>query len=214
MATAAPATFLLQLRDIGFAYEGPSPVPVLRGLSAAIPAGVTLVRGGDGRGKTTLMRLLAGELRAPAGRLVFQGTPPGAQPADDGHLFWMDPRSEAMDALAVGDYLALQRARYPAFDDALLDALVQGLDLGTHLGKHLYMLSTGSKRKVWMAAALASRAPVTLLDMPFAAVDKASMGCLLTHFQQAAHWPARALVIADYEAPPGVPLAAVIDLGD
>jgi ABC-type transporter Mla maintaining outer membrane lipid asymmetry ATPase subunit MlaF len=34
--------------------------------STAIPPGVTLVRGGEGRGKTTLLRLLAGDLSAVA----------------------------------------------------------------------------------------------------------------------------------------------------
>ena len=76
------------------------------------------------------------------------------------------------------------------------------------------MLSTGSKRKVWLAAACASGAPLTLLDEPFAALDKTSIRCLLGVLGDAAAQPQRAWVLADYVAPPGVPLAWQLDLGD
>ena len=59
---------------------------------------------------------------------------------------------------------------------AVLQHLIQAFELTPHLEKPLYMLSTGSKRKVWLAAAFASGAAVTLLDQPFAALDKASVG--------------------------------------
>jgi energy-coupling factor transporter ATP-binding protein EcfA2 len=74
------------------------------------------------------------------------------------------------------------------------------------------MLSTGSKRKVWLAAAFASGAAVTLLDEPFAALDKASINLVLELLQDAAIHATRAWVVADYEAPRGVPLALTISL--
>jgi energy-coupling factor transporter ATP-binding protein EcfA2 len=74
------------------------------------------------------------------------------------------------------------------------------------------MLSTGSKRKVWLAAALASGAAVTLLDEPFAALDQASINFVLELLADATEHPTRAWVMADYTAPEGVPLAAIIDL--
>ena len=75
------------------------------------------------------------------------------------------------------------------------------------------MLSTGSRRKVWLAAAFASGAGLTLLDQPFAALDKASMGVINELLQKAAGHPERAWVVADYVAPPGVPLAGQAELG-
>jgi energy-coupling factor transporter ATP-binding protein EcfA2 len=104
--------------------------------------------------------------------------------------------------------------RYPDWDEPLLDELIAGLSLTPHVEKPMYMLSTGSKRKVWLAAAFASGAAVTLLDEPFAALDKASIGLVLELLQDAADHPARAWVVADYEAPAQVPLVAVIALGD
>lgn len=82
------------------------------------------------------------------------------------------------------------------------------------MNKQLYMFSAGSKRKVWLAAAFASGAAVTLLDEPFAALDKASIGFVVELLEDAADHPERAWVIADYEAPGDVRLASVIDLGD
>jgi ABC-type Mn2+/Zn2+ transport system ATPase subunit len=76
------------------------------------------------------------------------------------------------------------------------------------------MLSTGTKRKVWLAAAFASGAAVTLLDEPFAALDKTSIGLVIALLQEAAQHPTRAWVVADYAPPQGVALALTIDLGD
>ena len=129
-------------------------------------------------------------------------------------VFWMDPRSTAHDAEVAAQWLATTAARYPQWDAALLQDLCEALDLRPHLDKPLYMLSTGSKRKVWLAAACASGAPLTLLDEPFAALDKTSIRCLLGVLGDAAAQPQRAWVLADYVAPPGVPLAWQLDLGD
>jgi ABC-type Mn2+/Zn2+ transport system ATPase subunit len=85
-----------------------------------------------------------------------------------------------------------------------LNALVEGLGLAEHADKPLYMLSTGSKRKVWLAAAFASGAPLLLIDEPFAALDRASAACVGHWLGRAAQSTNRACVIADYQAPAGL----------
>ena len=50
--------------------------------------------------------------------------------------------------------------------------------------------------------------------MPFAAVDKPSIDFMLKLLRVAADSSGRAFIVADYEAPAGVELAGVIDLGD
>ena len=116
--------------------------------------------------------------------------------------------------MSVPDYFELQRRSHAGFDEAVLADVVAGLGLGEHLHKQLFMLSTGSKRKVFMAAAFASGAALTLLDEPFAAVDAASIGFILKWLKGAVNINNRAWVIADYVAPDGLPLAQTIDLGD
>lgn len=203
---------LMQFKDLRFSYPGRT---LFTGLSHSIPAGVTLVCGGEGSGKSTLLRLLAGALQANAGDLAINGVLLSKQPAVyRQQVFWAEPRSEAFDQMTPPEYFAAQQLAFPAFDTATLPALIEGLDLAPHLHKQLFMLSTGSKRKVWLAAAFASGAPVTLFDQPFSAIDKPSINFLLTLLQDASASQKRAFVIADYEAPIGVRLTSTIDLGN
>ncbi len=210
----APGTsaVVLRLKDLRFHYPERE---LFTHLSADITAGVTLVRGGDGRGKTTLLRLVAGALAAHGGGLQIHGLSLQDQAqAYRRQVFWVDPRSEAFDALTPAEYADSLRGSYAGLDEQLLEELVDGLALAPEMHKQLYMLSTGSKRKVWLAAAFASGAPVTLLDTPFAALDKASAGFVLALLQEAAEHPGRAWLVADHTAPAGVRLAGAIDLGD
>lgn len=195
---------IAQIQALGFGYGSHK---LFDKLTATINPGVTFIQGGDGRGKTTLMRLLAGELKPDSGSIAIGGD-------SSTQLFWLDPRTETFDQIGINDFFSQQRAIYPRFDDAMLARLVTGLDLESHIHKKLFMLSTGSKRKVFIAAGLASGAPVTLLDMPFAAIDKPSKDFLLGQLRLAAVSSDRAIVVADYEPPEDVRLAGLIDLGD
>lgn len=182
--------------------------------STHIPPGVTLVRGDEATGKTTLLRLLAGELRAQSGDFHLHGVPlKPSLSAYQQQVFWADPRSEAWEQTSAADYFQLLPRRYPQFDAQRATELAVSLGLTPHLSKPLYMLSTGSKRKVWLAAAFASGATVTLLDDPFAALDNVSIAFVLTLLRAASQHPTRAWVVAGYEAPADVPLAGVIELG-
>lgn len=207
---AEPA--LLEVQNLHFHYPDRK---LFTRLTVRITPGVTLIRGGDGCGKTTLLRLLAGALPADAGTLHLHQTSLNDQPAAyRQQLFWTEARSEAFDQLTPPEYFEMQSQSWPGFDRQRLTELIKGLDLQAHLHKKLFMLSTGSKRKVWLAAAFASGATVTLLDEPFAALDTPSIRFVAQLLKDAAARQDRAYVIADYEAPDDVPLAAVIDLGD
>ena len=182
--------------------------------SARIGPGVTLVRGDESSGKTTLLRLLSGVLAADRGHLQANGVVLDEQPAAyRQQVFWADPRSDLHDQVVAADYLESQRRLYARFDEQRLATLVEGFALAPHLDKPLYMLSTGSKRKVWLAAAFAAGATITLLDEPFAGLDKGSVGFVLEQLAWAAADTQRAWVVADHGAPANVPLAAVIALG-
>lgn len=202
------------MRVDGLTFNHPGR-PLWTGFNVSIPPGVTLVCGGDGAGKSTLLRLLAGELRAQAGRFVLNGAPVDPMQASyRQHVFWTDMRSEAFEQITPLAYFASLRARYPNWDEAVVADLTEGLSLSPHLHKPIYMLSTGSKRKVWLTAALAAGTAVTLIDDPFSALDKPSIQFLLARFTEAANDPSRAWVLADYQAPGEVPLAGRIDLVD
>lgn len=198
----APAP-LARVRDLHFSY-GAS--PVFSGLNLRIYPGLTLLFGGESCGKTSLLRLLAGLVPAQKGAIEWLWLDP-AQSLGQAHapsVYWMDPRDAQHDAIAARAYFDLLRARHAEFSQADLDALVQDLGLDEQLDKPLYMLSTGSKRKVWLAGAFASRCRLTLLDEPFAALDQRSIARVKAWLNRAAQDTERACVLADYEAPEGV----------
>ncbi len=208
-------SIVLRMHDVGFAYPQR---PLFADLSANLTGGVMLVRGGDGRGKTTLLRLLAGDLPLQSGQLQVKDLCAATQnQAYREQVYWIDPRSLEFDQITAMQFFDQLRLRYPSFpgaDAPQLQALITGLSLDEHIDKPLYMLSTGSKRKVWLAGALAAGAAVTLLDDPFAALDKPSIGFVLAHLRAASSDLTRVCVVAGYEAPADVPLVQVIDLGD
>ena len=207
-----PVIPVLQADGLGFGFA--KQAPLFKDFSLSIPPGVTWVGGDESTGKTTLLVLLAGDLPAQHGSLHIRGLSLSNQAtAYRSEVFWVDPRTQAFDALTPKAYWDGLRKQYRAFDAELLADLIDALDLTQHLAKSLYMPSTGSKRKVFLAGAFASGAAVTLLDEPFAALDKMSVDRLLEILQEAASHPSRAWVVACYEAPRGVALAATVDLG-
>jgi energy-coupling factor transporter ATP-binding protein EcfA2 len=91
--------------------------------------------------------------------------------------------------------------------------LIEGLALEPHLFKQIQMLSSGTRRKVWIAAAFASGAALTLLDDPLAALDKSSALFVLSQMAALAQDGQRALVVGTIRHQ-RMPLAARIDLGE
>ena len=188
---------------------------LLTDFSMDIPAGVTMVRGGDGRGKTSLLRLLAGDLSADSGVLAINAVALAQEPqAYRQQVYYVDPRTEAFDQMTVPDYFASVRQRFTSFDEARLESAVAGLSLTPQLEKKLFMLSTGSKRKVYLAGAFAAGARVNMLDDPFAGLDRSSINFVISNLNALAANPQQAWIVALYEAVEGLQLVAQFDLGD
>lgn len=203
---------VLQADAVGFSYPQGA---VFANVSLHANAGVCLVRGGDGRGKSTLLRVLAGDLPTGSGSLRLKGIDQKAQPdAYKAQVFWMDFKTTVFDSITAKAFMHTTATQHSAFDAQCLPALIEGLSLQEHLDKPLYMLSTGSKRKVWLAAAFASGAALTLLDDPFAALDKPSIRFVTAQLAAAAGQLSRVFVVAHYENLESVPLACQLDLGD
>lgn len=207
-----PSTFsaLLSVRGLRFSWPD-APLWASGTLDLDLPPGVCVLTGDEGCGKTTLLRLLGGELAPQAGQVLWQGLP-ASQAQLTATVAWTDPRTTAHDATRVSDYLARLPERYAHADMGLLNDLLDGFGLQEHLHKTFHMLSAGSRRKVWMASGMASMAPVVLLDQPYAALDVPSMRLLDELLQDAADSTQRLCVVADYVAPPAVQGARVIPL--
>lgn len=203
---------ILHIDRLRFAYPGDPPIAA--GWSARIGAGVTLLHGDTGSGKSTLLRVLAGTLPATGGRLTLAGASlPGPAEAYRRQVFFVDPSTDTFDAMGVQDCAASLRGADVPFDAARWQALVDGFSLAPHLQKKMFMLSTGSKRKVWLATALASKRPLTLLDEPTAGLDAGSMRCLWRTLAAVAQEGGRAIIVASGErVDDDVPLAGTMAL--
>jgi ABC-type multidrug transport system ATPase subunit len=206
-----PPTSLLQIGALGFAYPGQP--AIASNWSAAIGPGVTLLYGDTGAGKSALLQVIAGALPA-TGELSVAGTSLAASPeAYRRNVFFVDPSTDRFDQATVHQCTAALREGDAGFDDARWQALVEGFSLTPHLEKSMFMLSTGSRRKVWLAAALASGRPLVLLDEPAAALDAGSVRCLWRSLCELAEaGTQRAFLVASAERIDTVPLAATIEL--
>ena len=139
-------------------------------------AGLHLVAGDEGVGKTALLCSLAGAMKPRAGRIEYLFNAGEKLQASD--LFWQHPRTELSEVdlkMTCRDWIARRAKDYPQWMAADFERHVEGFALDEHMHKPLLALSTGSLRKLWMAAAWASGAALTLIDEPLAALDKPSM---------------------------------------
>jgi ABC-type multidrug transport system ATPase subunit len=205
---------VIEARGLCVGHPDAPAVPLLQGLDFRLRPGLTLLRGGEGRGKTTLLRVLAGELKPAGGSLI---RPPG-------RIFLPQPADPACDPVPARAWLAAQLAGLdpaervePGDLTTMATPLIEALGLAPHIDKPLFMLSTGSRRKTGLVAAALAGAAVTLIDQPFAALDARSCRIVAELLAEAAESTGRCWVVADHDRPhwlDGIELAGVVDLGD
>ena len=211
---------VLQVDRLCFGYPG-QPALFDR-WSATLPSGLTLLEGDTSSGKSTLLRLLAGELTGElAGALRGTGdvwlagrridTDPSAWRRE---VCWIDPRDPAWDSMRPDELMTAQRALHSGFDEAAWQRHLEAFDLQPHRAKAMYMLSAGTRRKVALAASLSAGCALTLLDEPTAGLDRPSVDWLAQALTEAAGQPGRACLLASaWGLEDRLPLAATLMLG-
>lgn len=133
--------------------------------------------GPNGGGKTTLMRVLTGELAPQAGTCTVSGTVAYVPQTERSRL---DFPVSAADVALMGAYprtpwhRRVSRADRARAADAL-DRVGLAAEAGTRWGE----LSGGQRQRALIARALVQDAEVLLLDEPFAGVDPASADRIL-----------------------------------
>lgn len=203
-------TAVLRAEGLCFSYGAR---PVFTMWSAGFEPGLTWLRGANGTGKSTLLKLLAGALEPFAGRRVAAGVDAAADPLGyRRHVFWCGPGAPAFDHLRAPEFFGFMATLYPRFADAPLADAVDGLGLGPFLRTRIAQLSSGNQRKVALAAALAAGTPVVLLDEPFNALDAGSAAWLHAALGRRATEATAVWLVASHEPPAPQARPAVLDL--
>lgn len=136
------------------------------GLSLELPAGeVVGLLGTNGAGKSTTLKLLAGLLYPDAGEVALEGRPPRrvrekiAFLPERGQIYdWVDPKA------AAGLFSTL----YPDFRPQRFFELLDQLEVPA---RSLGQMSKGQRARFLLAATLARKARLYLLDEPLGGVD-------------------------------------------
>jgi len=179
-----PATTpVVELRDLSFGYGKRL---ILDGLTLTVPRGkVTALMGASGGGKTTVLRLIGGQVRATAGQTLFEGQDVGALDAAGlyaarrrmGMLFQF---GALFTDLSVFDNVAFPLREHTALTQELVrDIVLMKLNAVGLRGARDLMpseISGGMARRVALARAIALDPELIMYDEPFAGLDPISLG--------------------------------------
>lgn len=173
---------MVRIEDVSFAYEERD---VLSHISLRVPRGkVVSIMGSSGCGKTTLLRLIGGQLRPSAGRVLVDGR--SVPDLSNGELFSLRRRMGMLfqmgalfTDLDVFDNVAFQMREHTDLPESMIrDLVLMKLNAVGLRGAHDLMpseLSGGMARRVALARAIALDPALIMYDEPFAGLDPISL---------------------------------------
>ena len=176
---------LVSLRDVRFAYGERE---VLRGIDLSVHRGqVVAIMGGSGCGKTTLLRLIGGQLKASSGVVEVAGSDVGR--LSRSHLYDLRRRMGMLfqfgalfTDMSVFDNVAFPLREHTNLPPSLIHDLVlmklQAVGLRGAAQLRPGELSGGMARRVALARAVALDPMLILYDEPFAGLDPISLGII------------------------------------
>ncbi|MCJ2062375.1 ABC transporter ATP-binding protein/permease [Methylobacterium sp. J-088] len=188
----------LVFEDVGYRYPG-TQTWALRGLSFAVRAGETVALvGGNGAGKTTIVKLMTRLYDPHEGRVLLDGVPLAAYDLNDlrariGAIFQDFVRFD----LTAGENVAVGRIEAAADADRIADAATRGLAApvierlperyAQPLGKRFaggLDLSGGEWQKIALSRAYMRAAEILILDEPTAALDAQAEHDVFARFRE------------------------------
>ena len=177
---------IVELERVSFGYDAAR--PVLHGVSLRIhPGSVVGIMGQSGCGKTTMLRIIAGWLRASAGTSRVLGQDLSTLGTDGifalrrkmGMLFQF---GALFTDMTVFDNVAFQMREHSNLDEDLIsDLVLMKLEAVGLRGAAQLMpaeLSGGMARRVALARAIALDPQLMLYDEPFTGLDPISLGAI------------------------------------
>jgi phospholipid/cholesterol/gamma-HCH transport system ATP-binding protein len=174
---------LVEIRDLQFGYNDR---PLLSGLTMDFPRGkVIAVMGGSGSGKTTVLRLIGGQLRAQQGSVVVDGDEVASLALRDLYLMrrkmgMLFQHGALFTDLSVFDNVAFPVREHTRMPEPMIRDLVlmklHAVGLSNAAELKPAEISGGMARRVALARAVALDPELVMYDEPFAGLDPISMG--------------------------------------
>ena len=186
--TSIPApSSLIELQDVTFSYPGSSGDRIiLKQVTLSVPRGkVTALMGASGGGKTTVLRLIGGQQKAGAGKVIFDGKNVGQMSQSElytarrrmGMLFQF---GALFTDLNVFDNVAFPLREHTTLSASLMrDIVLMKLNAVGLRGARDLMpgeISGGMARRVALARAIVLDPELIMYDEPFAGLDPISLG--------------------------------------
>jgi ABC-2 type transport system ATP-binding protein len=160
---------VVEVDGLGFHFKTRS---VFLGLDLRLAPGLTWLRGRNGRGKTTLLKLLGGALSPASGSIRLDGLDSRRDAlAYRRHSFYCGGEAPALDWLTAGEWLDLHLSLYPDADLAALQTHLHLFGIATVAAQPVSGLSLGQYKKLQLALALALPVRLLLIDEPFNGLD-------------------------------------------
>jgi len=125
--------------------------------------------GRNGAGKTTMMKLLTGQIFASSGTMRVLGESPVENPQVLSRTCFIQESQKYPDGFRPLDVLRIAESLYPFWDEALARDLVADFRLPQK--RAIKKLSRGQLSAVGIIVGLASRAPLTFFDEPYLGLD-------------------------------------------
>ncbi len=184
VSPTCPTEIAVQLKDVTFGYDRRR--PVLRGIDMAIPRGrLVAIMGGSGCGKTTILRLIGGQLRAQSGTITVAGQ--DVQALDRDALFALRRKigmlfqfGALFTDMSVFENIAFPLREHTELPEELVRDLVlmklNAVGLRGAAQLRPSELSGGMARRVALARAIALDPMLVMYDEPFAGLDPISLG--------------------------------------
>jgi len=185
-ASTVPGEPLIAFKDVRIGFDEGE---VLRGISFEVWPGETKVLLGEsGSGKTLLMKMAAGLLRADGGRIWVMGHDLGEMSEDDlldfrRHVGFVFQEGALFDSLSVADNVAF-RLREENLNDEEIEKRVREVLRFVEMEPAIEMypgeLSGGMRRRVSIARALVDHPPLVFYDSPTAGLDPVTSQTIIT----------------------------------
>ncbi len=177
---------LVEIRDVHYSVGGRD---IFKGLTLSVPKGkITAIMGPSGTGKTTLLRLITGQIRPTRGQVLVDGQEVSTLSRRDlyalrqrmGMLF---QNGALLTDISVFENVAFPLREHTNLSEALIRNLVltklQAVGLRGAYKLMPHELSGGMARRVALARAMVRDPELLIYDEPFAGLDPISMGVIL-----------------------------------